>query len=136
MHLARVMRKRIVLRRKSVDEFRYVAPGADTDGRLINVYQAATQMTDESGQTFPFTIDRTSFHRTSNHTLWASNYDAQVDSVRGLSYHRCLRSREGDWGPAHTDTGDGRANARTVFRSCISGLFGYCISEVTASPSI
>ena len=30
---------------------------ADTDGRLINVYQAVTQMTDESGQTFPFTIN-------------------------------------------------------------------------------
>ena len=30
---------------------------ADPDGSLINVYQAATQMTDESGQTYPFTID-------------------------------------------------------------------------------
>ncbi|WP_052201088.1 Ig-like domain-containing protein [Terriglobus sp. TAA 43] len=27
------------------------------DGRLIDVYQAATQMTDESGQTYPFTVD-------------------------------------------------------------------------------
>jgi hypothetical protein len=30
---------------------------ADLDGTRIDVYQAATQMTDESGQTFPFTID-------------------------------------------------------------------------------
>jgi len=30
---------------------------ADTDGSLIDVYQSTTQMTDESGQTFPFTID-------------------------------------------------------------------------------
>jgi hypothetical protein len=30
---------------------------ADTDGTLIDVYQAATQMTDESGQSYPFTID-------------------------------------------------------------------------------
>jgi hypothetical protein len=30
---------------------------ADTDGTRIDVYQATTQMTDESGQTFPFTID-------------------------------------------------------------------------------
>ena len=30
---------------------------ADLDGTLIDVYQAATQMTDESGQTYPFTID-------------------------------------------------------------------------------
>ncbi len=30
---------------------------ADTDGTRIDVYQAATQMTDESGQSFPFTID-------------------------------------------------------------------------------
>ena len=30
---------------------------ADTDGTLIDVYQATTQMTDESGQTYPFTID-------------------------------------------------------------------------------
>lgn len=30
---------------------------ADTDGTRIDVYQAATQMTDESGQTFPDTID-------------------------------------------------------------------------------
>lgn len=30
---------------------------ADTDGTRIDVYQAATQMTDESGQTYPFTID-------------------------------------------------------------------------------
>jgi probable HAF family extracellular repeat protein len=30
---------------------------AETDGSLIDVYQAATQMTDESGQTYPFTID-------------------------------------------------------------------------------
>jgi hypothetical protein len=30
---------------------------ADTDGTRIDVYQAATQMTDESGQTFPSTID-------------------------------------------------------------------------------
>ncbi|MDQ1468413.1 MAG: hypothetical protein QOH10_2828, partial [Actinomycetota bacterium] len=30
---------------------------ADADGSLIDVYQAATQMTDESGQTYPFTID-------------------------------------------------------------------------------
>jgi hypothetical protein len=30
---------------------------ADTDGTIIDVYQAATQMTDESGQTYPFTID-------------------------------------------------------------------------------
>ena len=27
----------------------------DTDGSLIDVYQAATQMTDESGQSYPFT---------------------------------------------------------------------------------
>ena len=30
---------------------------ADTDGTLINVYQAATQMTDESGQSYPYTPD-------------------------------------------------------------------------------
>ncbi len=30
---------------------------ADHDGSMIDVYQAATQMTDESGQTYPFTID-------------------------------------------------------------------------------
>ena len=30
---------------------------ADTNGSLIDVYQAATQMTDESGQEYPFTID-------------------------------------------------------------------------------
>ena len=30
---------------------------AQTDGTLIDVYQAATQMTDESNQTYPFTID-------------------------------------------------------------------------------
>jgi hypothetical protein len=30
---------------------------AKVDGGLIDVYQAATQMTDESGQTYPFTID-------------------------------------------------------------------------------
>ncbi|HKI00568.1 MAG TPA: hypothetical protein VKK31_01175 [Thermoanaerobaculia bacterium] len=30
---------------------------ADLDGTRIDVYQAATQMTDESGQSFPFTID-------------------------------------------------------------------------------
>ena len=30
---------------------------ADTDGSMIDVYQSTTQMTDESGQTFPFTVD-------------------------------------------------------------------------------
>jgi len=30
---------------------------ADLDGTMIDVYQAATQMTDESDQTYPFTID-------------------------------------------------------------------------------
>ena len=30
---------------------------ADTDGTMIDVYQAATQMTDESGQTYPFTVN-------------------------------------------------------------------------------
>jgi hypothetical protein len=30
---------------------------ADVDGTLIDVYQAATQMTDESGQSYPFTVD-------------------------------------------------------------------------------
>ena len=30
---------------------------ADLDGTLINVYNAPTQMTDESGQSYPFTID-------------------------------------------------------------------------------
>jgi len=30
---------------------------ADTDGSLIDVYQAVTQMTDESGQQYPFTVD-------------------------------------------------------------------------------
>ena len=30
---------------------------ADIGGNLINVYQATTQLTDESGQTYPFTID-------------------------------------------------------------------------------
>ena len=30
---------------------------AELDGSLIDVYQATTQMTDESGQTYPFTID-------------------------------------------------------------------------------
>ena len=30
---------------------------ADTDGTMLDVYQSTTQMTDESGQTFPFTID-------------------------------------------------------------------------------
>ena len=30
---------------------------ADLDGSMIDVYQAATQMTDESGQTYPYNID-------------------------------------------------------------------------------
>ena len=30
---------------------------ADLDGTIIDVYQAATQMTDESGQSYPFTVD-------------------------------------------------------------------------------
>jgi hypothetical protein len=30
---------------------------ADVDGNMIDVYQAATQMTDESGQSYPYTID-------------------------------------------------------------------------------
>ncbi len=30
---------------------------ADLDGTLIDVFQATTQMTDESGQTYPFTVD-------------------------------------------------------------------------------
>jgi hypothetical protein len=30
---------------------------ADTDGTMVDVYQATTQMTDESGQGYPFTID-------------------------------------------------------------------------------
>ena len=30
---------------------------AKADGTMIDVYQAATQMTDESGQTYPFTVD-------------------------------------------------------------------------------
>lgn len=30
---------------------------ADLDGSIIDVYQVATQMTDESGQSYPFTID-------------------------------------------------------------------------------
>jgi hypothetical protein len=30
---------------------------ADVNGAMIDVYQAATQMTDESGQSYPFTID-------------------------------------------------------------------------------
>ena len=30
---------------------------ADSDGSLIDVFQATTQMTDESGQSYPFTID-------------------------------------------------------------------------------
>ena len=30
---------------------------ADLDGTMIDVYQAATQMTDESGQTYPFNVD-------------------------------------------------------------------------------
>ena len=30
---------------------------ADLDGTMIDVYQAATQMTDESGQSYPFTVD-------------------------------------------------------------------------------
>src|SRR5438874_4121516 len=30
---------------------------ADLDGTLIDVYQATSQMTDESGQTYPFTSD-------------------------------------------------------------------------------
>ncbi len=30
---------------------------ADTDGRMIDVFQSTTQMTDESGQTYPFTVN-------------------------------------------------------------------------------
>jgi hypothetical protein len=30
---------------------------ADVDGTMIDVYQGATQMTDESGQSYPFTVD-------------------------------------------------------------------------------
>ena len=30
---------------------------ADTDGTMIDVYQAVSQMTDESGQSYPFTVD-------------------------------------------------------------------------------
>ena len=30
---------------------------ADTDGTMIDVYQATTQMTDESNQTYPYTVD-------------------------------------------------------------------------------
>src|SRR5207247_7175784 len=29
----------------------------DTTGGLVDVYQAATQMTDQSGQSYPFTVD-------------------------------------------------------------------------------
>jgi hypothetical protein len=42
---------------------------ADTDGTMVDVYQAVTQMTDESGQTYPFTAD-TLF----NHALGAEGY--------------------------------------------------------------
>jgi methionine-rich copper-binding protein CopC len=31
---------------------------ADTDGTMIDVYQATTQMTDESGQSYPFTVNQ------------------------------------------------------------------------------
>ena len=30
---------------------------ADTNGSMFDVYQAAVQMTDESGQTYPYTVD-------------------------------------------------------------------------------
>ena len=36
---------------------------ADTDGTMIDIYQAATQMTDESGQSYPFTTDTSARQR-------------------------------------------------------------------------
>ena len=66
---------------------------ADVDGSLIDTYQAVTQMTDESGQSFPFTID----------TL----LDRAVGS---LGYYGAFTAN------MHTDTGD-HAGANAIVAS-------------------
>ena len=87
------------------------------DGALIDVYQAVTQMTDESGQTYPFTID----------TL--------LDRALGpLGYYGAFTAN------MHTDSGRPRRRGRRSSRrrrraACRSSRRGRCSPGSTARNS-
>ena len=53
------------------------------DGKMIDVYQATTQMTDESGQTFPKNIN----------TLAGQRASAQTGLLRGVHGEHAQRLR-------------------------------------------
>ncbi len=59
---------------------------ADTDGSLIDIYQATTQMTDESEQSYPFTIDTLldrALGSTGYYGAFNANMHTDVDSSPG-----------------------------------------------------
>ena len=66
---------------------------ADLDGSMIDVYQAATQMTDESEQTYPFTIDSLldkALGPEGYYGVFTANMHTDSASQRGLGRDRRL----------------------------------------------
>ena len=94
------------------------APGfpmrfADTDGSLIDVYQAATQMTDESGHRYPATSTRCSTARSAPRATTASSPPTCTPTRRPRQRRRDRRRgavarRAGRLGRADADWLDGR----------------------------
>ena len=91
---------------------------ADLDGTMIDVYQAATQMTDESGQTYPFTSTRCSTTRSAPqgyYGVFTANMHTDNAVARRLRRDRRLGAgprRAGRLGAADARPGSTAATAR------------------------
>ena len=101
---------------------------ADADGTMIDVYQAATQMTDESGQTYPFTID-TLLDRALGAEGYYGAFTANMHTDQRRPRRRLGRDhrvgagarRAGGLGASRCSTGSTAATARRSRRSPRSG---------------
>ncbi len=66
---------------------------ATRNGDLIDVYQATTQMTDESGQSYPFTIDTlldNAVGPLGYYGVFTANMHTDADAIGGLGRDRRL----------------------------------------------
>ena len=96
---------------------------ADIDGTMIDVYQATTQMTDESGQTFPSTIDTlldNALGAEGYYGVFTANMHTDTVGARRIGRDRRLGAgarRAGRLGEADARRGSTAATARRSRRS-------------------
>ena len=112
---------------------------ADLDGSIIDVYQAATQLTDESGQDYPFTVDPLldrALGAEGFYGAFVANIHTDFVTSLELGSHRRLRAvarRPGDEQPSAPGRGSTRGTPRPSRSSPWSGG-ACCLRGGSAAP--